>query len=99
MLTGESPYQAAVTLGTSPRNIYRTLAYPHVMKELQARALRQVGILSLYAVRKQAQLLEADSEHVQASVAENILDRHLGKPVMRSQVAIQGSINVTIDLS
>ena len=99
MLTGESPYKAAETLGTSPRNIYRVLEYPHVKKELQARALQQVGILSLYAVRKQGELLDAESEHVQAHVAENILDRHLGKPVMRSQVALQGRIDVTIDLT
>ena len=99
MLTGESPYQAAEALGTSARNIYRVLAYPHVMKELQAQALKQVSILSLYAVRKQGELLNAESEHVQASVAENILDRHLGKPVMRSQVALQGQIHVEIDLS
>jgi len=99
MLTGESPYDAAETLGTSPRNIYRVLAYPHVKRELQRRALDQVGILSLYAVRKQQELLEADSEHVQATVAENILDRHLGKPVTRSQVAHQGTIQVLIDLS
>lgn len=99
MLTGESPYAAASTLGTSPRNIYRVLAYPHVISEMQTRARKQVGMLSLYAVRKQGQLLEADSEHVQASVAENILDRHLGKPVMRQQVALQGAITVSIDLS
>ena len=99
MRTGESPYAAAETLGTSPRNIYRVLSYPHVKKELQARALEQVGILSLYAVRTQEQLLRADSEHVRASVAENILDRHLGKPVMRQQVALGGQINVVIDLA
>lgn len=97
--TGESPYQAAETLGTQPSNIYRTLRMPHVKKELQRIALEQVGVLSLYAVRTQEQLLSSDSEHVRASVAENILDRHLGKPVTRSQVAIQGSIDVTIDLS
>ena len=45
------------------------------------------------------ELLDSHSEHVKAVVAENILDRRLGKPVMRQQVALQGQINVHIDLS
>ena len=99
MLTGESPYVAAESLGTAPRNIYRVLAYPHVKKEMQRRVLDHVGILSLYASRCQGELLDSDSDHVKAVVAENILDRHLGKPVMRQQVALQGQIKVHIDLS
>ena len=99
LTTGESPLVASRTLGTSTRNIYRTLSYPWVKKELQRRVLEHVGILSLYAVRKQEELLEAESEHVRATVAENILDRHLGKPVMRQHIALQGSIKVSIDLS
>ena len=99
MLTGESPYAAAEHLGTDPSNIYRILRMPHVKKNIQQRALDHVGLLSLYAVRTQEQLLVSDSDHVRASVAENILDRHLGKPVMRSQVAVNASVNVSIDLS
>ena len=99
MLTGESPYIAAVSLGTNARNIYRTLAYPHVKKDLQRRVLDHVGTLSLYASRCQEQLLNSESDHVRAIVAENILNRHLGKPVERKQIALQGTIEVTIDLS
>ena len=99
MLTGESPYIAANSLGTNARNIYRTLAYPHVKKDLQRRVLDHVGTLSLYASRCQEQLLNSDSDHVRAIVSENILNRHLGKPVERKQIALQGSIEVTIDLS
>lgn len=99
MLTGESPYVAAKNLGTAPRNIYRVLSYPHVKKALQRRVLDHVGVLSLYASRCQEQLLKSDSDHVRAVVAENILNRHLGKPVERKQIAFQGTINVCIDLS
>ena len=99
VLTGESPYVASKSLGTAPSNIYRVLRYPHVKMELQRRVLDHVGILSLYASRCQEQLLNSDSDHVKAVVAENILDRQLGKPVMRQQVALQGKINVHIDLS
>ena len=99
MLTGESPYEAADSLGTAPRNIYRVLAYPHVKKELQRRVLDHVGILSLYASRCQEELLNSDSDHVRAVVSENILNRQLGKPVVRQQIALQGQINVSIDLS
>ena len=99
MLTGESPYVAADSLGTAPRNIYRILSYPHVKKEMQRRVLDHVGILSLYASRCQEQLLDSDSDHVKAVVAENILNRHLGKPVERKQIAVQGTLKVCIDLS
>jgi len=98
MMTGESPYSACEALGTDPSNIYRVLRMPHVLKHLQALTLQHVGILAPIAARCQEQLLASDSDHVRASVAENILDRHLGKPVMRQQVALQGQINVTIDL-
>ena len=99
MTTGEGPYVAAEALGTQPSNIYRTLRYPHVRKYLHDLALQHVGILAPLAAKAQEELLESDSEHVRANVAENILDRHLGKPVMRQQVALQGQINVSIDLS
>lgn len=98
MTTGESPYQAAEALGTDPSNIYRTLRYPHVLRYLQDVTLRHVGILAPIAARCQEELLSSDSDHVRASVAENILDRHLGKPVARVQTHHQGSINVRIDL-
>jgi len=97
--TGESPYVAARSLGTAPSNIYRVLRYPHVKKEIQRRVLDHVGILSIYATRCQEDLLNSDSDHVRAVVSVNILDRHLGKPIGRRQVAVQGSINVSIDLS
>ena len=99
MLSGQSPYEAAESLGTAPRNIYRILAYRHVKKELQRRVLDHVGILSLYASRCQEQLLNSDSDHVRAVVSENILNRQLGKPMVRQQIALQGQINVSIDLS
>ena len=99
VLTGESPYVAAKSLGTAPRNIYRVLNYPHVKRELQRRVLDNVGILSLYASRCQEQLLNSDSDHVRAIVSENILNRHLGKPIARQQITTQGKINVMIDLS
>ena len=99
VLTGESPYLAAKSLETAPRNIYRVLSYPHVKKEMQRRVLDHVGILSLYASRCQEELLHSDSDHVRAIVSENILNRQLGKPVVRQQIALQGQINVTIDLS
>ena len=99
LTTGESVITSAATLGTQPSNIYRELRKPHVKKELQRRALDHTGVLALYAARKQGELLNAESEHVQAAVAENILDRHLGKPVMRQQIAMQGQIHAVIDLS
>lgn len=99
LLTGESPQTASVSLGTNTRNIYRTLAYPHVKRELQRRVLDHVGLLTVNAARTQEKLLTAESEHVRATVAENILDRHLGKPIMRQQIAMQGQIHAIIDLS
>ena len=98
MTTGESPYVAAEALGTDPSNIYRVLRMPHVRKHLHELTLQHIGLVAPYAAKVQERLLQADSEHVRASVAENILDRHLGKPVMRAQVAHQGQINVVIDL-
>jgi len=99
LTTGETIKQASESLGIDRNNIYRSLRLPHVKKELHARTLEHIGILAPYAARTQEQLLLADSDHVRASVAENILDRHLGKPVMRAQVALQGQINVLIDLT
>ena len=99
MLTGESPYAAAKSLGTAPRSIYRVLSYPHVKKEMQRRILDHVGILSLYASRCQEELLNSDSDHVRAIVSENILNRQLGKPVVRQYLALQERIDVHIDLS
>lgn len=99
MTTGMSIAECAAKLNRDASNLYRDLRKPHVMKEMQARTLEHMGLLAPYAARTQEQLLTADSDHVRASVAENILDRYLGKPVIRSQVAIQGQINVMIDLS
>ena len=99
MTTGDSPYVSAEALGTDPSNIYRTLRYPHVRKYLQELTLQHIGIVAPYAAKVQEQLLHSQSDHVRASVAENILDRHLGKPVMRQQVALGGQINVVIDLA
>ena len=99
MLTGESPYVAAEALGTDPSNIYRVLRMSHVRRHLHELTLQHIGLVAPYAAKVQEQLLRADSEHVRASVAENILDRHLGKPVMRQQVALGGQINVVIDLA
>jgi hypothetical protein len=99
LTTGETVLQASDSLGIDVSNIYRLLRYPHVKKELHERTLEHIGILAPYAARVQQKLLTSDSDHVRANVAENILDRHLGKPVMRSQVAIQGAINVVIDLT
>lgn len=99
MTTGQSPYQAAEALGTDPSNIYRTLRYPHVKRYLQELTLQHVGLLAPYAAKAQEQLLSSDSDHVRAAVAENILDRHLGKPIQRQHVAHQGAIKVSIDLT
>ena len=99
MTTGDTVRITAEKLGTDPSNVYRELRKPHVKKELQRRALDHIGVLSLYAARTQEQLLHSDSDHVRAVVASNILDRHLGKPVERKQVAVGGSINVMIDLT
>ena len=99
LTTGKSIAECAEILGRAPTNLYRDLKKPHVKKELQARTLEHMGILAPYAAHTQQQLLRAESEHVRASVAENILDRYLGKPIVRSQVALQGQIHATIDLS
>lgn len=98
MSTGMSVQECADELGKDVANCYRDLRKPHVRKYLQERTLEHIGILAPFAARTQQSLLSSDSDHVKASVAENILDRHLGKPVMRQQVALQGQINVTIDL-
>jgi hypothetical protein len=99
ILTGESPYVAAKSLGTAPSNIYRVLRYPHVKREIQRYVLDNMGVLSLYASRCQEELLRSDSDHVRAIVSESILNRQLGKAVARNQIAIQSAINVSIDLS
>jgi len=99
LTTGCSVAECAEHHGTQATNVYRDLRKPHVRKYLQERTLAHIGILAPIAAATQAKLLSADSDHVRASVAENILDRHLGKPVMRAQVALQGQINVVIDLA
>jgi len=99
MTTGKAIRQVAEHIGTDPSNIYRTLRLPHVIKEMHSRTLEHIGLLAPYAARTQQQLLEADSEHVRATVAENILDRQYGKPIMRQQLSLQGIIKVHIDLS
>lgn len=98
LTTGCSVAECAEHHGTQATNVYRDLRKPHVKKYLHERTLAHIGILAPVAARAQEQLLQSDSDHVRASVAENILDRHLGKPVMRQQVAIQGAIDVHIDL-
>lgn len=99
LTTGKSVAECADHLGRDVSNLYRDLRKPHVKKELQRRTLEHMGVLAPYAALTQQQLLHSDSDHVRASVAENILDRHLGKPVVRSQVAHQGTIHAVIDLS
>lgn len=99
LTTGKSVAECADHLGRDVSNLYRDLRKPHVKKELQARTLEHMGVLAPYAALTQQRLLQSDSDHVRASVAENILDRHLGKPVVRAQVAHQGAIHATIDLS
>lgn len=89
----------ATALGTEPTNIYRELRKPHVKQYLRERTLDHIGVLSLYAARVQQQLLTADSDHVRHNAAEAILNRHLGKAVERKQIAIEGRIDVLIDLS
>ena len=99
MTTGKAIKQVSEDLKIDPSNIYRTLRLPHVMKEMHSRTLEHIGLLAPYAARTQERLLEADSDHVRATVAENILDRQYGKPIARQQLSLQGIINVTIDLS
>lgn len=98
MTTGKTVQECADHLNRDVSNLYRDLRKPHVRKYLHERTLDHIGILAPFAARTQQSLLASDSDHVKASVAENILDRHLGKPVMRQQVALQGQINVVIDL-
>jgi len=98
MTTGMSVAECADHLGRAPSNLYRDLRKPHVRKYLHERTLEHIGVLAPIAARTQGQLLNSDSDHVRASVAENILDRHLGKPIARAQVALQGSLDVRIDL-
>lgn len=97
--TGRSVAVIADEIGTAATNVYRTLRKPHVKKELQRRTLEHIGVLAPYAAKTQAELLHSDSDHVRAVVAANILDRHLGKPVERRQVAVGGAISVRIDLT
>ena len=99
LTTGKSVPEAAKALERDVSNLYRDLRKPHVKRYLRERIQDHAGILAVYASRTQEKLLGSDSDHVRASVAENILDRYLGKPVVRSQVAHQGAISVTIDLS
>ena len=98
LTTGQPIAKCAEELGRPIASLYRDLRKPHVKKYLQERTLAHMGVLAPYAAHVQQTLLSAQSESVRASVAENILDRHLGKPVTRSQVAIQGQISVVIDL-
>lgn len=99
LTTGKSIAECADHLGRDVSNLYRDLRKPHVKRELRERTLEHMGVLAPYAAATQQQLLLSESDHVRASVAENILDRHLGKPIARAQVQHQGSMNVTIDLS
>lgn len=96
--TGDSVQETAEKLGRDRCNVYRDLRKPHVKKELQRRTLEHIGVLAPYAARTQGELLNSDSDHVRASVASDILNRHLGKPVERKQIALGGRIEVTIDL-
>jgi IS30 family transposase len=99
MSTGMSVKECADELGRDASNCYRDLRKANVRKYLQERTLEHIGVLAPFAARTQQDLLNSESDHVRATVAENILDRHLGKPVMKQQVAFQGAINVSIDLS
>jgi hypothetical protein len=99
LTTGSSVAACAEHHGTQSTNVYRDLRKPHVKRYLHERTLAHIGILAPIAAAVQGKLLSSESDHVKASVAENILDRHLGKPVMRQAVAHSGSIVVSIDLS
>ena len=99
MTTGMTVQECADHLDRDVSNLYRDLRKPHVKKYLHERTLDHIGMLAPFAARTQQSLLSSESDHVKASVAENILDRHLGKPVMRQQVALGGQINVVIDLA
>ena len=97
--TGQGPYQAEAELGTSATNIYRELRKPHVRKYLADTVRERIGYLAPIALHVQGQLLQSDSDHVRAAVSESLLNRALGKAVERRQVAVQGQINVNIDLT
>jgi len=97
--TGCSVAECAEHFSTQATNVYRDLRKPHVKNYLRERTLEHIGILAPFAARTQQELLTSPSDHVKASVAENILDRHLGKPVTRQHVHHQGNIKVSIDLS
>lgn len=99
MSTGKSVAECATALGRDVSNCYRDLRKPNVKRYLQERTLEHIGILAPIAARTQGELLTAQSDHVRASVAENILDRQLGKPVQRSQVQQHTKVSVSIDLS
>jgi IS30 family transposase len=99
MTTGMSVPECADHLGRAATNLYRDLRKPHVKRYLQERTLEHIGVLAPYAAKTQQALLSSDSDHVRASVAENILDRHLGKPIQRQALNVQGAISVTIDLT
>lgn len=99
MSTGDSIQMTADVLGKDVANVYRTLRLPHVKRYLHDLTIEHIGILAPYAAKTQGQLLNSESDHVRATVSDSILNRHLGKPVERKQIAIQGSINVAIDLS
>ena len=99
LTTGMSVPECADHLGRHATNLYRDLRKPHVKRHLQERIQEHQGVLAAYATRTQQQLLSSDSDHVRASVAENILDRSLGKPIQRTALNVQGAINVQIDLS
>lgn len=96
--TGDSVAKTADVLGTDRCNVYRELRKPHVRKYLHERTVEHIGILAPYAARVQGELLRSRSDHVKASVAESILNRHLGKAVERRQVQVAGAIQVVIDL-
>lgn len=98
LTTGMTIRECAEHLGRHESNLYRDLRKPHVKRYLHERTLDHIGVLAGYAARTQGQLLHSDSDHVRASVAENILDRQLGKPVQRSQVQQQTQVSVHIDL-
>jgi len=99
MSTGDSVQVTADKLGRDRCNVYRDLRLPHVKRYLHDVTLEHIGILAPIAARTQGELLNSDSDHVRATVSDSILNRHLGKAVERKQIAIQGSIEVLIDLS
>ena len=97
--TGESIPKVAERLDRDVSNTYRELKKPHVKRYLHERTVDHIGILAPLAAKAQGELLHSTNDQVVASVASNILDRHLGKAVERKQIAFEGRIDVTIDLS